>query len=319
MARTRISLRNPSLGSEFLKLEQIVPAPDQNRKYFDPEKMLHLVASVQKVGIRTPLFVRSRADGLFELIAGERRFRAAQKAQLLSVPVKVMEVSDLEAREIGLEDNLLREDLNAYEETQGILDLLSLKLNLFGSEVESLLYRMDYEAAGKTATHKVMGTHKAQVVMDVFVSLGRMTWESFVKNRLPLLKLPDDILFALHQGRLEYTKAKEIAKLKKDRELREQLLEEAISQKLSLNQIKQLVKALTPSPQPLTPTPTQIQDAQNRILRLGLLDIAGRLEDPLIYKKTQVLLLELEALLSEHPNGASDCGVVINSNGKRIN
>lgn len=297
-----------SIG-EYLPLSLIVPAPSPVRKYFDEEKMLHLAASIRRVGIRTPLFVRPLPDGLFELIAGERRFRAAQIASLAYLPVLVMEVSDLEARVIELEDNLLRSDLNAYEQTQGILDLLSLKLNLFPSEVESLLYRMNCEASGKAATHNVMGGSRAQIVMEVFHNLGLMTWESFVKNRLPILKLPDDILFALHMGDIEYTKAKEIAKLRKDDEARQQLLEEAIALCLSLNQIKERVKAMKPSPPPQkAPTPKEVQQTRNRISKLSSLAKVARLEHPLIYQKAQELLSQLEALLSENPSseGGSD-------------
>lgn len=304
-------LKSAASIGEYLPLSLIVPAPSPVRKYFDEEKMLHLAASIRRVGIRTPLFVRPLPNGLFELIAGERRFRAAQVASLTEVPVYVMEVSDLEARVIELEDNLLRENLNAYEQTQGILDLLSLKLNLFPSEVESLLYRMESVASGKTATHNVMGGSQAQIVMEVFHNLGLMTWESFVKNRLPILKLPDDILFALHQGLIEYTKAKEIAKLRKDESAREQLLEEAIALGLSLNQIKERVKAMKPSPPPQkAPTPKEIQQTRNRINKLRDLAKVARLEHPLIHQKAQELLSQLEALLSENPSseGGSEGG-----------
>ena len=286
-----------SIG-KYLPLSLIVPAPSPVRKYFDEEKMLHLAASIRRVGIRTPLFVRPLPNGLFELIAGERRFRAAQVASLALVPVLVMEVSDLEARVIELEDNLLREDLNAYEQTQGILDLLSLKLNLFPSEVESLLYRMESVASGKTATHNVMGGSQAQIVMEVFHNLGLMTWLSFVKNRLPILKLPDDILFALHQGLIEYTKAKEIAKLRKDDEARELLLEQAIAQKLTLCQIKELLKALLPTTTPIPPLQEQIQQTLTRINKLSTLAKTAYLKNPEVFQQANKLLSQLEKLLS---------------------
>jgi ParB family chromosome partitioning protein len=84
----------------------------------------------------------------------------------------------------------------------------------------------------KKGNHSVVITKEVEIVQGVFERLGRMTWETFTRNRLPLLKLPQEVLEALQTGRIEYTKAKAIA-LVKDETERQTLLEEAIAQSLS--------------------------------------------------------------------------------------
>jgi ParB family chromosome partitioning protein len=94
--------------------------------------MQELVESVQQHGVLQPLLVRSRSDDQYELVAGERRYRAAKEVQLAEVPVVIRELSDEEAMQLSLIENLCREDLNPVEETEGILQLLALRL---GSDV----------------------------------------------------------------------------------------------------------------------------------------------------------------------------------------
>ncbi|GAA5335328.1 hypothetical protein YIM730264_13520 [Thermus hydrothermalis] len=106
-------------------------------------------------------------------------------------------------------------------------------------EVVRLLHRMRNERGGK-ATHNVMGSPEARRVEEVFRVLGRMTWESFVQNRLPLLTLPEDLKEALEQGAIPYTAALELKKVKDDA-LRKALLEE-VKARLSLRDLKARVR-----------------------------------------------------------------------------
>jgi ParB family chromosome partitioning protein len=101
-----------------ISVERITPSPFQPRRTFDEAKIDELAASIRNQGIIQPLVVRPRGDG-FELIAGERRWRAALKAGLLLVPVVVRDASDLEALQLALVENLQREDLNPIEEASG--------------------------------------------------------------------------------------------------------------------------------------------------------------------------------------------------------
>jgi ParB family protein len=116
--------------------------------------------------------------------------------------------------------------------------------------VVGLLHRMRNEKGGKV-THNVMGSPEAQRVREIFKALGRMSWESFVQNRLPLLGLPEDLRAALEEGTLPYTAALELKKVK-DLEARARLLEEAKGG-LSLRELKArvrevLVKEKAPPP-----------------------------------------------------------------------
>jgi ParB family transcriptional regulator, chromosome partitioning protein len=183
-------------------------------------------------------------------VAGERRYRAAKMAGLAEVPVRVLDLPEKEARLLALVENLQREDLNPYEETLGVLELLSEELGKTREEVVALLHRMRDEARGKVPQN-VVGNPEAKRVEEVFQALGRMTWESFVQHRLPLLGLPEDLRAALEEGALPYTAALELKKVK-DLEARARLLEEAKGG-LSLRELKArvrevLVKEKAPPP-----------------------------------------------------------------------
>lgn len=101
-----------------ITVDRITPSPFQPRRSFDEAKIEELAGSIRNQGIIQPLVVRPKGDG-FELIAGERRWRAAMKAGLSRVPVVIREASDHEALQLALVENLQREDLNAIEEANG--------------------------------------------------------------------------------------------------------------------------------------------------------------------------------------------------------
>ncbi|NET45891.1 MAG: ParB/RepB/Spo0J family partition protein [Okeania sp. SIO2B3] len=226
-------------GQQEISIEEIVLPPSQPRRYFDPEKLAQLSASISQFGVLEPLLVRPTNNNLYELVAGERRLRASKMAGLTSVPVIIRSLNDEDAWQLSLIENLLREDLNPLEETEGILQLLAVQIDESIPSVVKLLNRMQNEVKGKV-TPNVMGSPTAQIIESVFEDLGLMNWQSFVKNRLPLLKLPPDILEVLRSGELDYTKAVAIAKVK-DEAMRQSLLEEVIEKSLSLSGIRQKV------------------------------------------------------------------------------
>ncbi len=268
----------------------------QPRQYFDPQKMEQLVLSVKEHGILEPLLVRPLNEpDVYELVAGERRYRAAKEAGLTDVPAVIRDLSDEQAVQLALVENLQREDLNPVEETQGVLQLLALKLEIAISEVPKLLYRMQHETKGKVA-HNVMGSLENEAVQAVFASLATMTWESFVNNRLPLLNLPHDVLEALQQGKIAYTKAQVIARVK-DKQQRLKLLSEAISLNLSLTQIKEQIastksNALTSENDSL-PLREQVDDVLRLVKRSKVWT------DPKKQKRLEKLLSELRMLASD--------------------
>jgi ParB family chromosome partitioning protein len=179
-------------AAEFVAIESIHLPQEQPRRYFDTHKLQSLVQSVKEHGILEPLLVRPKTDNQYELVAGERRYRAAKAANFSQVPVVIRELSELEALQLALVENLQREDLNPVEETEGVLQLLALKLNLSVEEVTSRLYRMYNEVKGNvnSANPNVRVSDQDPTIQSIFDSLGLMSWESFVKNRLPLLNFP---------------------------------------------------------------------------------------------------------------------------------
>lgn len=235
---------SPQITAQKLPLSVIHLPATQPRRYFDSQKLDELSASIKEHGILENLLVRPSLTqvGQYELIAGERRYRAAQMLGLEDVPVTIRDLTDQQALEVALVENLQREDLNPVEETEGILLLLSMRLNMNLAEVPSLLYKMQHEAKGRTAQN-VLGSSEGLSVIQVFQALGLISWESFVTSRLPLLNLPQDVLDVLRQGKIAYTKAQAIARVKDD-EQRQILLAEAIAQNFSLAQIKERVAEL---------------------------------------------------------------------------
>lgn len=259
----------------------------QPRRYFDPEKLESLAKSIQERGVLEPLLVRPK-DDKYELIAGERRLKASQIAGLEEVPVIILDLDDTAATQVRLIENLQREDLNPLEETEGILELLSLRLGEKKEEVVKLLQRLEHEVKGKVARN-VTGSENHNIIEEVFNSTGRMSWKSFLRNRLPLLNLPPELLQALRGGRLEYTKAKEINKLKNE-EARKELLEEAISNNLSLNQVKDKIKELSE----VKETSELKKKVKTTFSRLKNSKV---LEDPKKKPKIEKLLQQLDKLL----------------------
>ncbi|BDG25262.1 ParB/RepB/Spo0J family partition protein [Thermus thermophilus] len=274
-----------SPATSFLPLDLLVPSP-QPRKRF--ENLEALAESIREKGVLQPLLVRPLGDGRYAIVAGERRYRAARMAGLSEVPVRVVELSEKEARLFALVENLQREDLNPYEETVGVLALLSEDLGKPVEEVVGLLHRMWNEVRGKV-TRNVAGNPEIQRVEELFRTLGRMSWESFVRHRLPLLNLPEDLKAALEEGAIPYTAALELKKVK-DASLRRDLLEEARAG-LSLRDLKARVRELLRKEKAPKPWHREVGE---RLLRLDL--------EALPPEKRAVVdqkLKELEGLLVE--------------------
>lgn len=261
-----------------------LPKQGQPRKYFDPSKMELLTESIRDKGVLEPLLLRPLPHGRYELVAGERRLRAAKAVKLTAVPAIIKELSDTAALEIALIENLQREDLSPLEETESLLDLLSRRLQMEANEVIALLNR-------KAQTDKTGATDSAvrscwDTVEAVFNLVGRISPEGFRTHRLPLLNLPEDILTALRAGKLEYTKARAIATVKDD-DARATLLQEALSEGLTLRQIQERVRQLSPSA-PTNPLRAKVSDISKRV---------SKLTDPKKAAKVEELLDRIQKLL----------------------
>ena len=117
-------METESNGSLYLPISQVESCSGQPRKHFDEESLQELVDSITEHGIIQPLTVRKLASGYYQIIAGERRWRAARLAGLQEVPVIVMEADDRKAAELAMIENLQREDLNPMEEAAGFQSLI---------------------------------------------------------------------------------------------------------------------------------------------------------------------------------------------------
>jgi ParB family chromosome partitioning protein len=274
-----------SRGERFLPLEALSPRP-QPRRRFEEASLEALADSIRAHGVLEPLLVRPLGDGRYAIVAGERRYRAARMAGLSEVPVRVVELSEKEARLFALVENLQREDLNPYEETVGVLALLSEDLGKPVEEVVGLLRRMRKEKRGE-AGHNVMASPEAQRVEEVFQALGRMTWESFVQNRLPLLNLPPDLQEALLEGAIPYTAALELKKVKEEGE-RGRLLKE-VKAGLSLRELKAKVRELLKKEASPPPWHKEV------LAKLAKVDLEALLPEK--RARVEALLAELKELL----------------------
>lgn len=285
------SLSSPKTAATLISIKEINLPPQQPRRYFDPDALKELVNSIEQHGILQPLLVRPLSSGGYELVAGERRYRAAIESGLAEVPAVIRELSNSEAVSLALIENLQREDLNPVEETEGLLQLLSLHLEITVEEAISLLYRLNNESKGKV-TRNVTGKETVERVEKLFDSIGSMSWSSFVRNRLPLLKLPQDIRKALQEGKIAYTKATVIARVK-DEQARNSLLLETIKNNLSLSQIKERIKELQPKvTNPSDPLNLRFKTVYRQINKSQVWS------DPKKRQKLENLLSQLEALTS---------------------
>lgn len=182
-----------------LPVERLRPGRGQPRREFDPQKLTQLASSIREQGVLQPLLVRP-AGGEFEIIAGERRWRAAKLAELTEVPVIIRTLDDQQARQVALIENLQREDLNAVDEVDAKLELVALTLQLSPEAARKRLMQMLREGPGE----------QHQQLEALFEALGE-TWTSFAKNKLRILNWPEQILDAVRAG-LPFTSGALIAR-----------------------------------------------------------------------------------------------------------
>ena len=303
---TELNTDLPASSAQMMSVEQIVFPDYQPRQYFDPDSLSKLAATIKAHGIVEPLIVRLKNNSnphtvsdqnknspleQYELVAGGRRYRAALSLSLQFVPVVILDLSDSESLELAILENLAREDLNPIEETEAILTLLCSRLNLEQNSVVSLLHQMRNQEKG-ISNRNVSVNHLIEVetVQTIFEPMG-LSWKSFVETRLPLLKLPEDILEPLRQGKIEYTKAKAIAKIK-DEDARKELMASAIAESLSLREIKERIKKRSPQPQK-EEVFTRLDNTYKQVKKSKKLILGSTRKR----KKLESLLAQLEKLL----------------------
>jgi ParB family transcriptional regulator, chromosome partitioning protein len=236
-----IESHNPGVET-ILSTALIDRSPYQSRKYFDAESQARLTANIKEVGILQNLVVRKTGDR-YQLVAGERRWLSAQELEI-DVPVKIIELSDLQARKLGLAENLQRENLNVIEGTQSILELLQIELGIETiDEVKAIILEIESNTRNETYRNVSVDVNTTELVSRIISENAKgMSVRSFYKTRIPLLNLPQIILDAILTKGMEYTKALAIFKID-DPDIQKEILNAAIENKWSLSEIKKQIKS----------------------------------------------------------------------------
>lgn len=193
----------------YLKPEQIKPSPFQPRQDFDSQSLEELTQSIKEKGVIQPILVRRKGD-VYELIAGERRLRAAQLSNLKEIPAIVKDVADEDSLELALIENIQRQDLNPIEQAHAYQYLIE-KFRLTQEKISEIL--------GK----------------------ARVT----VTNILRLLKLPQEIQEEMKQGRISFAHGRALLEVD-DANQQRRLAQEVISKGLSVRELENLIKLRRP-------------------------------------------------------------------------
>lgn len=195
-------------GPNTLRLSEIEPNRDQPRKYFDPDGLQELADSISKHGLLQPIIVKEISGGFYQIIAGERRWRASKLAGLLEVPVIIMDADDLKAAEIAIIENIQREDLNPYEEA---------------------------------SAYNALMVHHDLTQEQVAERVGKS--RSAVANSLRLLDLPDEVLEMLKTGDISAGHARALLGLK-NKDAVVDAAQKILTHSLTVRDIEVLVKKL---------------------------------------------------------------------------
>jgi len=211
-------LKPEASGTMMLSLSQVETNSAQPRKYFDEESLAELADSIAEHGIIQPITVRKLSSGYYQIIAGERRWRAARLAGLKEIPVVVMEADDRKAAELAMIENLQREDLNPMEEAAGYQSLME-----------------NYHMTQEEAAQRVGKSRSA------------------VANSLRLLNLTESVQKMLESGQLSAGHARALLALTPA--LQKSIASTIVTGGLSVRQTETLVKRLTVEKKPPTADP----------------------------------------------------------------
>lgn len=207
-----------------LPLQKIEPNPKQPRRTFDPEALQSLADSIAEHGVVQPLAVRDAGNGYYQIIAGERRWRAARLAGLTELPVVVLDADDQTVMELALIENLQRQDLNPMEEAEG--------------------YRVLMEEYGLTQEQAATRVGKSRPA---------------VANALRLLALPDEVRAMVEEGTLSAGHARAVLTLNSQR-LQKAAAQKIIALRLSVRQAEAMCKRMAAEEKPKKEKPALTVD-----------------------------------------------------------
>jgi ParB family transcriptional regulator, chromosome partitioning protein len=229
------------VGVQMAPIESLKPNPDQPRKLFDREDLDELAASIRDKGVLQPILVRAhpKEDGVWQIIAGERRWRAAQLARLTQAPIIIKEMDDVAVFEVAIIENVQRTDLNPLEEADA--------------------YRMLMERFGRTqdAVAGVVGKSR-----------------SHVANTLRLLQLPEEVLWFVRHGKMSAGHARALITAPNPAALAQQIVDEG----LNVRQAEALARRAADGPKAERPKPRAASgegSADVAALEQDLADVLG--------------------------------------------
>ena len=212
-----------------IDIADIIPNPSQPRTQFDEEALDELADSIRQLGVIQPVTVRKADDGKYIIISGERRWRAARRAELKTLPAFIREVDDETLYAMALVENIQRQDLNAIEIALGMQRLID-------------------------------ECHLTQDALSEKVGKKR----SSVSNYLRLLKLPDEVQLALKEGLISMGHAKAIAGAPANRQVR--LLKKCIRKAMSVRQVEETARALAERPARTTEIEEEYPESYSRLV-----------------------------------------------------
>ncbi len=224
----------------ILNINEIEPNRNQPRKNFSENGLEELAKSIEQNGIIQPILVRPMSDGSYQLIAGERRWRAARMAGLHEVPVTIREMSDEEASVFALIENLQREDLSPVEEAEGLKSL-----------IESYGFTQE-EAADRVGKSRTA-----------------------VTNTLRLLKLPSPVLQILGEGKITAGHARALLGLDDEKEML-RIAQATVAQELSVRQVEKMVKYAAQGEKPKPKKRDKKRDKYYDEVEIALTNVLGR-------------------------------------------
>ena len=232
-----------SRSSQIIRLSDIEPNKGQPRQEFDKEALSTLADSIKQHGLLQPLVVRPLPSGAYQIVAGERRWRACRMLGIDEVPVFIKELTDAQTMQIALIENLQRENLNPLEEAQGFRELMDN-------------YSMTQEDVAKT--------------------IGRS--RSAVANSLRLLALPSGAMRLLKAGDITAGHAKALLSIA-DKELADDIASRAAKGELTVRDIEKIAakhRSEGNADKKKAPSPTELSDSFYKEMEIGLRDALGK-------------------------------------------
>ena len=256
-----------------LSIADIQPNPFQPRLYFDPTQLEELASSIREYGVLQPVIVRV-VDGRYQLVSGERRFRASRLAEKETIPALVRQLSDCEVAEMALIENLQREDLNYFEEAEGYARLIQ-EFQITQEEVARKMGKSQPTIANKLRLLQISERVRREISVDVIT-------ERHVRS---LLKLKNedqqlDVLHRIYEKNLnvrqtdDYIETLLIAEEKNIREQKKKKMMKAIKDmKIFVNTIKGTVKTIQDAGMPAEIIENENDDYREVVIRLPKKDL----------------------------------------------